>query len=616
MNKLGRWFRNLSTLRKLMLGFSAIGVIMISVGIVGLLGLQTVREHLRVVYETSTVALADLGTVSSNLGLYHDTVLRAGRELRKSDFEDAIKPLRDLEARTRTPLTTYEAGHLRDEERVKLASLKEAVESYFQASRGAMSAFEDGFSPTLTPEQRQMMRELGGLALSVEVAKKYSDAASKVHELLITVQGVARDLNDEGQRVAGFRTRVVVFGALFAIFAGLVIGYALARSFSRSVSHIADVAQEAAAGRLEARAEIVSTDELGQMALAFNTMLDRITALVQTEGERDQMQKRLMDFLILVSEVSKGDLTKRGDVTADMFGNLADAFNLMLDRFGKLMRQVREAAERVNEATGALRDTAGGLAVTAQHQASESVRALSAVEGLIASMREVAETAGSSSESASQTLTATERGRLTVQQTVQDMQSIRAAVQRMSKQVKGLGDRSLEISQIVSTIREIAAQTNLLALNAAIEAAGAGEAGARFAVVADQIRKLAESSTQATREIADLVKVIQTETQDAVVAMEQETQAVEAGSASALRAGDVFKEISQIAQRSSELAQVIAQSSVQQTSATEDVGRSIKDFTGGAASTQKAAEQTRLTTEDMAKLAERLTASVVQFKLS
>ena len=179
----------------------------------------------------------------------------------------------------------------------------------------------------------------------------------------------------------------------------------------------------------------------------------------------------------------------------------------------------------------------------------------------------------------------------------------------MSKQVKALGDRSLEISHIVSTIRDIANQTNLLALNAAIEAAGAGEAGARFAVVADQVRKLAESSTQATREITDLVKVIQTETQDAVVAMEQETHAVEAGSAS------VFNEISGIAQRSSELAQTIASAAVSQTASTDQVGRAIKEFAGGAITTQKATDSARVTVEDMAKLAEGLTVSVAQFKL-
>jgi twitching motility protein PilJ len=186
----------------------------------------------------------------------------------------------------------------------------------------------------------------------------------------------------------------------------------------------------------------------------------------------------------------------------------------------------------------------------------------------------------------------------------------------MSKQVKALGDRSLEISQIVSTIRDIASQTNLLALNAAIEAAGAGEAGARFAVVADQVRKLAESSTQATREITELVKGIQSETQDAVVAMEHETQAVEAGSQSALKTGEVFSEISDIAKRSAELAVAIATSATEQTSSTERVGRSLKDFTGGAVATQKATDTTRQTIEEMAKLAEGLTAQVSQFKLA
>jgi twitching motility protein PilJ len=616
-----KWFRNLKTLQKLILGFSAVGAIMIMVGLIGLIGLSRLKSELQNFYDGSTVALSNTGVSSMNLGLYHDALLNAGRQSRKSDFDDAIAPLAELRKQTLEPLSAYQASELRESsagrnEAKDLAALKGALADYFHSTDGAVSAFADSYSASLSDEQKQSMRDLGNLALSVEVANKYSTATLRVRELMTTIRDLARELNESGQAEASYRTNVVLFGGLIALVLGGAIGYYLARHIARNIVHVADVAEQAAAGNLQARAKLESDDEVGHMAKAFNSMLDRITALVSTEEERDVMQKRLMQFLVLVSDVGKGDLTKRGEVTADMFGNLADGFNLMIQRFAQLMRQVREAAERVNKSAGTLRENAGQMSGTAKHQADESVKTLGAVEQLAASMRQVAETAGASSESARQVLQATERGRVAVQETVQDMQSIRAAVQRMSKQVKALGDRSLEISQIVSTIRDIANQTNLLALNAAIEAAGAGEAGARFAVVADQVRKLAESSTQATREIADLVKVIQSETQDAVVAMEHETQAVEAGSASALRTGDVFKEISTIAQRSSELAQSIASSAVEQTASTDKVGRSIKDFTGGAMATQKATDSARVTVEDMAKLAESLTASVSQFKLA
>ncbi len=618
---LGRWLSDLKTLTKLMLGFTAVAIVIVAVGLVGVVGLRQVGERLRLVYETSTLALANLGTASSNLGLYHGTLLEAGRLTAKVDFDEAVQPLAELKNRVQGPLKAYAGGQMRvskggRDEAKDYQSLAAALDAYFAAAEGAVGAYADSYSPALTEEQRGLMRELGGLALSVDVAGKYAIATARLDELLNTVRDVAKDQNEAGQAEATARTKAMVIGIIVAILFGVSIGYLLARFFSRGVTHIAQVAKQAAGGHLQARARLSGRDELGQMAGAFNTMLDRITTLVQTEEERDALQRRLMDFLVLVSEVSKGDLGKRGAVTADMFGNLADAFNLMLERFGHLMRQVREAADRVAGSAGSLRSTASQLADTSQHQAKEAVRTLTAVEGLTTSMRQVAQSAGFSSEIAQQTLVATEKGREAVQETVHDMQSIRAAVQRMSKQVKGLGDRSLEISQIVSTIREIASQTNLLALNAAIEAAGAGEAGARFAVVADQVRKLAENSSQATREIGELVKVIQTETQDAVIAMEHETQAVEAGSASALRTGDVFREISDIAKRSAELAQEIARASLEETTATESVGTSIKDFSHGALTTQRAADQTRLTVEELAKLAEGLTSSVSQFKLA
>jgi twitching motility protein PilJ len=601
--------------------FSSGGSVMIVVVLVSLIGLNKLKGELQSIYDSSTLALSNTGISSTNLGLYHTTLLSAGRQTRKSDFEDASTSLADLKRRTLAPLEAYQASELHEtssgrNERKDLAALQDALRDYFLATEGVVGTFTESFNPSLTEEQRRALKDLGHLALSVEVTNKYNQATLRVRELMTTIRELAKELNDNGQATAAYHANVVTIGGLAALIFGSAFGFLLARSMARSIVHVADVAEQAAAGNLQARAKLDSQDEVGHMAKAFNSMLDRITSLVSTEEERDTMQKRLVQFLVLVSDVGKGDLTKRGEVTADMFGNLADGFNLMIQRFAQLMRHVRESAERVNKSAAALRDNTVQMAGTAKHQADESMKTLGAVEQLAASMRLVADIAGASSDSAKEVLQATEQGRVAVQETVQDMQRIRLAVQRMSKQVKALGDRSLEISQIVSTIREIANQTNLLALNAAIEAAGAGEAGARFAVVADQVRKLAESSTQATREIADLVKVIQTETQNAVVAMEHETQAVEAGSVSAARTGDVFNAISTIAQRSAELAQSIASSAATQTASTEQVGRSIKDFTGGAVATQRATDLARATVEDMVKLAESLTTSVSQFKLA
>ena len=612
---------NLKTRTKLLASFGLVSSVILVMATIGVVTLQKLSEASQVVYTDYTVPLAEFAEMGSALTSHHQILVNMTNITKHADFVAEFKRLAPHREKVNQVVANYETTVFRvsksgRDETKDFAILKPAIEQYFKEAEGALSALADSFGKNLTPAQAENMRDLGVLALRVNLQQPFDHVLARHHEQVMDLHDVAKDLNEDAQSLSTNAMILTITVGLIAVALGLGIGYWISQFFSKNLSHIAQVAQLAGSGNYQSRAKVATKEEIGQMAAGFNSMLDYITtALAKAEGERDELQKRLMVFLVLVSEVGKGDLTKRGEVTADMFGNMADAFNLMIQRFAQLMKQVREAAERVNSSAGVLRDNASQMAGTAKQQADESVKTLSAVEQLASQMRQVAETAGASSESATQVLQATERGRVAVQETVQDMQSIRASVQRMSKQVKALGDRSLEISQIVSTIRDIASQTNLLALNAAIEAAGAGEAGARFAVVADQVRKLAESSTGATREIADLVKVIQTETQDAVVAMEQETQAVEAGSASALRTGEVFKEISGIAQRSSELAQTIASAAVSQTASTDQVGRSIKEFAGGTLETQKATDSARVTVEDMAKLAEGLTVSVAQFKL-
>lgn len=618
----GFWINNLKAFPKLMLGLSSVGATMIIVVVIGLIGLTAMKVEMQSSYDRSTLALSNIGGISTSLGLYHSALLNTGRHTRKRDFDDAVTPLAELKRQVLAPLDAYKTVELQaassDDRQAKhtATALQKALKDYFAASEGAIGAFADSFNASLSEEQKQGMRDLGHFSLSVDVANKYGTSTIEARELMNRVREAAKELNDKGQAEADYYVNMVVIGGLIALFLGGGIGYAVARHMTRSIVHVADVAGQAAAGNLQARARLESRDEIGHMAMAFNAMLDRITSLASTEEERDRMQKRLVQFQVLVSDVGKGDLTKRGEVTADMFGTFADGFNLMIQRFSQLMRHVRESAERVHKSAGVLRENAGQMAGTVRRQADESRKALGAVEQLVVSMRQVSDIAGASSDSARQALQATEDGHVAVQETVQDMGRIRSAVQRMVKQIKLLGDRALEISQIVSAIRENANQTNLLALNAAIEAAGVGEAGARFGVVADQVRKLAESSTQATREVLDLIKVIQSESHNVVAAMEQEMQAVESGSASVLRTGDLFRNIATIAERSAELAQAIASSVAEQGASTDQVGRSIKDFTGAATATQHVTDQTRTTVEDMVKLAEGLAASVAQFKLA
>ena len=622
MTKRGRSnpVHNLKIRTKLLAGFGFVSSIIVAMAGVAVLTLHQLSAVSQTVYTDYTVPLADFAEMGGALTSHHQILTNMTSITNLPDIVSESKRLVPYREKVNRVIADYAATVLRlsqsgRNETKDLATLKAAVEQYFTDAEGGLSALVDSFGKNLTPAQAENMRELGVLALKVNLQRPFDQVIARPREQVLDMQAAVKDLNEEAQIIVSDATTNIIVGGAIAVIFGLGIGYGLAHFFSKNLTHIEQVVQSAAAGNVQARAKITSKDEFGQLAASFNAMLDRNSILMTSESERDEMQKRLMGFLVLVSDVGKGDLTRRGEVTADVFGNMADGFNLMIQRFAQLMKQVREAAVRVNQSAGVLRDNANQMTTTAKQQADESVKTLDAVEQLSLQMRQVAETASASSESAKQVLQATERGRVAVQATVQDMQGIRSSVQRMSKQVKSLGDRSVEISQIVSTIRDIANQTNLLALNAAIEAAGAGEAGVRFAVVADQVRKLAESSTQATREIADLVKVIQTETHDAVVAMDQEAQAVEAGSSSALRTDEVFKEISGIAQRSSELAETIASAAVNQTVSTDKVGRSIKDFAGGALETQKATDSARMTVEDMAKLAEGLTSSVAQFKL-
>jgi methyl-accepting chemotaxis protein len=432
--------------------------------------------------------------------------------------------------------------------------------------------------------------------------------------------GMDRSIITTAANEAG-RNLLLTFGG-FAVAAALA-GIVFARLVTRPVHQLVRVAEQVGRGDLSRLALVQSRDEIGQLAVTFNDSIVRLRSLVQTVAERDaerrqrqELQANISRFLDVTTEVSRGDLTRRGEVSSDVLGSVVDSINVMVGEIAAILVDVRQAAHHVSTSANEMIVSMGQIETGSRAQARDAMQATGTAEQLGSSARTVASTADASARAARQGLEAAQHGEQAVRNSLESMQRIRAEVQGVSKKIKSLGDRSLEIADIVNTIDDIAAQTNLLALNAAIEAAGAGEAGLRFAVVADEVRKLAERSAHATKDIAVLIKNFQSETQQAVIAMEDGTREVEAGFRVATQAGDSLREIAAVSQKSAGLAQEISVSTQEQVKGAEHVGLAVQAIAGVALQTEQGVLQTRKTMDDLVRLAQELTQVLSRFKLS
>lgn len=433
---------------------------------------------------------------------------------------------------------------------------------------------------------------------------------------------IAREASINQQSQAQNRLLITLVGALLIV--ALLIGlfFWFQANIISKVAGLTKTSQKVTTGDLEVRAQISANNELGLLADNFNQMVGSLVdaekaseeRFKQAELERQELQEGIQNLLLVTSDGSDGDLTVRAQVTEGTLGNVADAFNLMAEELGEAISDIKSVAEDVANRTTDINSSTDTLKDGATKQTEEIVKATSAVQQMASKIETVAENATQAAETAENARKFAAQGQEAVDAVINGMERIRADVQSGAKKIKQLGERTMEISSIIGTIRDISEQTNMLALNAAIEAARAGEHGRGFTVVAAEVRKLAERAGEATSEIEELISGIQAETNQSVESMEHQIVNVENETTVVSRAGESLSNITETSIAAAELINEISDSSKEQVDEANSVVNIMQLVSEISEEAKSAADTSKSTTEELDNQAKVLLETTGRFK--
>jgi methyl-accepting chemotaxis protein len=413
-------------------------------------------------------------------------------------------------------------------------------------------------------------------------------------------------------------TRFTLLGAL----GGLVLLVALvALVFTKvaiaPLAQIAAATQRLAAGDLSERVALKVRDEIGALGGHFNAMAEQLQTMVERERQvKAMLERQISSLLQVVTAASAGRLTVEAPVGEDEMGRLAGAFNQMVASLRTLVGEVQRAGLQVSSASAEI------LAASEQH-ASGSAQQAAAVGEVTATLEELSGTAAQIAENAravegvaGETAHSAQAGAVAVEEAIRAMEGIRARVEEIAKKTLVLGERSQQIGEVLTLIKEIAGEIHLLALNAAIESAAAGEHGKRFAVVAAEVRRLAERTRASTEEIRGIIGEIQTATNSSVLATEQGMKEAEEVSARAARAGEALEEILGKVDRTAQAAKQISVATQQQRTASDQIVASMRELADVIKQTAAGMKQSSVAAGELNQLAVELKARVSAFQVT
>jgi twitching motility protein PilJ len=407
-------------------------------------------------------------------------------------------------------------------------------------------------------------------------------------------------------------------------FAGaLAISEVYRRQIKRTTEDMQAQFSKISQGNFNAQATIYSEDEFGQLAANFNQMSRVILTTTkeaqrkaeEQEQQKEDLQRQVIRLLDDVEGAARGDLTVQAEVTADVLGAVADSFNLTIQNLREIVLQVKTAATQVNRAFGENETFARSLSSDALRQAEELAVTLNSVQVMTDSIQRVADSAREAEEVARTASVTALKGGEAVDKTVAGILEIRETVAETTRKVKRLAESSQEISKAVALISAIASRTNLLALNASIEAARAGEAGRGFAIVAEEVRQLADRAAKSSKDIEQIVMQIQGETSEVMKAMEEGTQQVIEGTKLAQKAKRSLDDIIQVSNRIDQLVRSITSDTVEQTETSRQVAQVMQSVELTAQETSQEAQRVARSLQNLAGVARDLQTSVERFRV-
>jgi methyl-accepting chemotaxis protein len=385
------------------------------------------------------------------------------------------------------------------------------------------------------------------------------------------------------------------------------------QSMINYLQEMSDVADKIAEGNMSVQVKPRSKED--RFGTAFKNMLERTLRLVQTQEERDRLQRSIMKLLDEVADVAEGDLTAEAEVTADATGAIADAFNYMIGELRSLISQVKATTMQVDTSATYVQTTTENLMRRSEQQTEKLNELSDALDRMADTLQTVSQNTNSSMRVADTALSSAKQGATAVQNNIAAMNRLRSRVQETSERIKRLGERSQEISSIVKIINDLAQRTSVLALNASIQAAAAGQQGRGFVAVAEEVERLAERSAQASKQIDALTKAIQGETNEALSSMETTVKEVSIGVKLTGEVGVSLNEIEAVTQQLAQISRDIAAQTRGQAEDSVDISASMRNVAAISQATAASMKESATTVNQLALWSQTLRGSVASFRL-